>query len=316
LPSTSAVWTVSVTLSEVAQANASVTITNQTNNETQSADTDSAGQVIFNLANFTSGWTSGDVIETYAIYGAYEATDTRQATGNASVSLALVARTATASTRYFTTTEFLDSMQMSDNATDTENGLNVETIKLIGEAQESYIDRILGQKFDTTYTITNEYHNASGYTRSWGGSAVVSSSSQHVYFTKWTPIISLTTFQVNTASPNQEEDWVTLTAADNEITIKESIGRIQITDTSDYPAAGKDQVRITYTYGYSSVPKDIKRLAILLTAKAMHLNTAGRLGISAIESGILTSRFMDMLNNDNEINQIIQNRKMMRSYYV
>ena len=96
MPGTSAVWAVSVTLSGVAQANVSVTITNETNDETQQKDTDSSGQAIFNLANFTSGWTSGDVIETYAEYSTYEATDSRQATGSATILLALASSTAAA----------------------------------------------------------------------------------------------------------------------------------------------------------------------------------------------------------------------------
>jgi len=304
MPGTSAIWGVTVTLSAVAQANASVTITNQTTNETQQTDTNSDGEVIFNLANFTSGWTSGDVIKTYAEYSTYEATDTRQATGSASFSLALATKTSSASLRYFTTTEFLDSMQMSNNTDDTVNGLNTETIKLIGDSQEEMIDRILEQKFDATYTVTDEYHNADKWQDNW--------------FTYKTPILSVTKFEVNTTTPDSDENWVDIVADGDsyDLNTKGDIGRIQLTDSANFPEPGKDQVRTTYTYGYSSVPKDIKRLAILMTARAMNINTINRIGISAIEDSGLSSTYQHFQSFDSEINAIIENRRMGKIEYV
>lgn len=323
MPAASAVISILVydTDGTTAKQNVSVTLTNQTNpSETQQGDTDGNGQIIFNLANFDTDWEAGDIIEIYALYASTEATDTFQATGSTDRTLTLATRTSSAELRYFTTTEFLDTVQMNESAVDSKNGLSAGTIQLVGEAQEDHIDRILGQKFDSNggeyYTVTQELHNSLGVPRTWGGIGMINVYSQHLYFTRQAPIISLTTFEVNLQGPDQDADWETLTEADNEITVRLEYGRIKINDSTNYPAAGKDQVRITYTYGYATVPNDIKRLAILMTARAMNLNTAGRLGISAIEAEGMSATMLGMLNNSDEINSIIDNRKLKGVYYV
>ena len=299
------------------KANVTVTIRDENTNETLSDDTDSNGQVVFNLANLTSGWTVGDIISYYVLYSGYEASGPFSATdtGGTTVTLTLASVPSAPSLRYFTVQEFLDSFNLATYSADNENGLKPEIVVKVGESVEEHIDRITNRKWDNNsgsyYTATQEYHNAEGAPSTWPesvGSANV--SSQKLYFTKFTPIQSLTTFEVNKNSPNSTANWTALTAANNEIKVRNSIGRIEITDSSDYPAAGKDQVRITYTYGESSVPKDIKRLAILMTAMAFAGQELQRLNIEVSEASGLNSAIQNYTNVlKNEIGMILDNRR-------
>lgn len=314
VPYESAILNVSVTLSSTAQANASVTITNETNDEEQQAFTNSSGEVIFNLANFDSGWVSGDIIKVYALYGAYDATETFQATGGKTVSLALAVRTATAELRYFTSQDLLDTLNLSADTVDSKNGLSTSTIQLVGEGIEAEIDRLTNMRWDSNsgnyVTITNEYHNSDGAPSNWPNDiGVAKSGSEGIFFARFTPIQSLTTFQVNKAIPSSTPNWTTLTEADYELKVRNNIGRIKITDSSDYPAAGKDQVRMTYTYGTATVPKDIKRLAILMTCKAMAGDALQRLNVDVTETEGLSSAIQNLGNVSEEIKRILENRR-------
>ena len=60
-------------------------------------------------------------------------------------------------------------------------------------------------------------------------------------------------------------------------------GRVKITDSSDYPERGSQQVKVSYTYGYSSVPSDIRRLAVLMCARHFMLVTASKSDVSGRE---------------------------------
>lgn len=296
-------------------SNALVTIRNENTSETQTGITNSSGQIVFNLANFTSGWTIGDIISYFVLYQSYEAygSFTTANEGGAQKTLTLISVASTPSLRYFTVQEFLDTYGLPSYDDDPENGIKTQVIVKIGESIESHIDQICNQKFDSNnssyYTITQEYHNTEGYASTWPNDRP-NTSSQNIYFLKRTPVVSLTTFQVNRNGPNQSSDWVTLTEANNEISLKENIGRIEITDMSDYPAAGKDQVRVTYTYGYSSVPPDVKRLAILMSGKSLASQMLQKLNLTTSEANGLSSSLQNLLNPDNEINSILDNRMM------
>ena len=86
-------------------------------------------------------------------------------------------------------------------------------------------------------------------------------------------------------------------------------GRIQITDASDYfPSTGKDQVRTSYLQG-GSVPEDIKRLAILMTAKGFAKSKLQFLNITANEVEGLSSAIQNLGVDKEEIKMILENRR-------
>jgi len=299
-------------------ANATVKIRNESTNNTLTETTDANGGYVFNCGNFADGWTNGDLITIYAIYTNYSAShtvtiDTTTYPGEIEQNLTLTAITE-AALRYFTPQEFLDTFDLNSYDNDTEHGIKLNTIIKVGQAIESEIDRLTNRTWDSNsgnyYTSTQEYHDAEGSPSIWPDSiGAANITSQSTYFTNNTPIYSLTTFQVNLNAPSTTPNWTTLTEAAYQIKVKKNIGRIEITDTQNYPAAGKDQVRITYNYGETSVPYDIKRLAILMTAKAFAGQSLQRLNINATEASGLGSAIQNLGNVSEEIKNIIASRK-------
>ena len=90
-----------------------------------------------------------------------------------------------------------------------------------------------------------------------------------VFYTSFIPINSVTTFQVNQQAPGGSTNFITLTAAADEINIDPQTGRISIINSSKYPAEGPRQVKVTYTFGRANTPKDITMLAIVMTGLRM-----------------------------------------------
>lgn len=92
-----------------------------------------------------------------------------------------------------------------------------------------------------------------------------------------TPVISITGLEYNVNSNNTTSSWVTLQDGYgyNYLTYKdegevEFIGGANATNKVS-PIAGKKNIRLTYTYGYSSTPLEIQKLCSLLVAKRVIL---------------------------------------------
>ena len=304
MPGTSLVLTVTVYQSDgsTAQASASVTITNESTSETQSADTDSSGVVIFNLDNFDSSWTSGDIITIHAVYGGSDATEQFTAATSTSETLTLTTATTTAALRYFETSDFYTTFGLSNYTDDSTDGIRESRITEIGAAVEAEIDNMLNTKFDSGNTSTDEYHDAKEYQDTW--------------FLRNIPVQSLTSFSINEALPDEEEDWDDLADTDvhddTDLDVDLDTGRVKITNAEDLPAVGNRQVKATYTYGRSSVPSDIKWLAMLMTIRRLAGSTLGRVTASGIENSGLGSAAINIANFDKEINDIIESRRIGR----
>lgn len=284
------------------KANIQVTIRNETSNESSSKSTNSNGRTVFNLANasvFTKGWTPGDRITYFVLYQGYEASESVivQDTGGTQVTLTLVALAVAPTLRYFTVQDFLDYFDVSIYDEDNANGIKPQVIVKVGEMIEKEIEQLTYRTWDdnngSNYTATDEYHN--------------SKSGQRIWWTKFTPVVSVTNFYVNSVPEGSEASWSDLKADDDDdLNINLSQGRIQITSgADDWPEPGKDQVKITYTYGQST-PADIKKLAILMTGRAFAGRTLQRMNISASEVSGLSSAIQNLSVDDEEIKRILQ----------
>jgi len=282
-----------VRVSGTATANINVTARNENTNQSKTDTTVSDGKVLFNLGStkdFSKGWNVGDVVSVSAIYTGFEqkfsftipssgTTITIKDASGSSVGsfvggmgmtegvLALVASPDIPSLRYYTAQEFLDYFNLKTKDVDAENGIEILQLTRIGQQVEQEIDSLANTKFDNNdgsfYSPSSvdggespEYHD-------------VRYSAQALYFTKFIPINSVSTFQKNNNGEGQEPDWETLTEANNDIAIDKNTGRIKIIDSGELPEVGARHVRITYTFGRSSVPQDIKELAIMMTGRKM-----------------------------------------------
>lgn len=89
-------------------------------------------------------------------------------------------------------------------------------------------------------------------------------------------------------------------------------GRVKILDSINYPEVGNQQIKTTYTYGLSSVPNDIKKLAIFMTTRDLMKMSVGR--------GLSTGR--DEFNPGNiailnrQIESILSNRRYNTMYII
>uniref|UniRef100_A0A6M3JYH9 Uncharacterized protein n=1 Tax=viral metagenome TaxID=1070528 RepID=A0A6M3JYH9_9ZZZZ len=254
-----------------------ITARNETTAETISETTDGSGQVILDLANLTSSYTNSDVITIYSVDGdktVYVQHTVDTSVGSYTTSLTYIDTSVTDSTelRYFTASEFREFFNMdSYNATSSPAGIKTEQIERIGVGVELEIDRITRSKFDDNsgsyYTATNEYHDAKWL-------------SQRDFFSKYGPIVSVTKFEVNSEAEGETADWTNLAESDysDYWSYDADTGRFRIENSAYYPPKGPKQVRLTYTYGVSSTPKDIKHLAMLMTAREMA--TAGLMSLA------------------------------------
>ncbi len=96
---------------------------------------------------------------------------------------------------------------------------------------------------------------------------------------------------------------------EEDLNIKYSSGRVEITNAADfYPEPGKDQVRVTYLQGASSVDEDIKLLAILMTGKNFAKRTLQRLNMDASEVAGLSSSIQNLSVDNDEIKSILQTK--------
>jgi len=254
--------------SSTALANVKVTLRNERTNETINQNTNSSGQYVLDCANLTGGWSDGDTITVYVIYTNYEDYEEYvivESDGGKELDLTLVAVPAADTLKYFTVQDFFDFF----NLTSGNEGVPLTNqIVEIGTMIEKEIDETCQSEFSTTTTVTQEYHDAKDFQKDW--------------FLEKTPVLSVTTLEVNTAEDGNATSWVTLTEASYQFEVNLDTGRIRLTGTVGdattpvYPEPGTRQMRVTYTYGRTAVPKDIKKLAILMTARDLLQGAVGR----------------------------------------
>lgn len=293
MPSTPLLIGLTVRISNIATANLNATCTNENTAQSKTLTTGSDGKLIFNLGStkdFSKGWNVGNIVSVASIYTSYEQkfSFTIPAPGSETVIkdasgatvgtfrggigitdgvLDLVVAPSLPSLRYFTGQEFLDFYSLKSTDVDLENGVNMVQLTRIGQQVEQEIDSLTNTKFDNN---NGSYYSPSAIE---GGESPeyhdVRYSAQQLFFAKFIPIQTLTTFEKNNNAPGQTPDWETLTEANNDIGIDKATGRIKIIDTGELSEVGSRQVRITYTFGRSSAPQDVKGLAIMMTARRM-----------------------------------------------
>lgn len=144
-----------------AMPNIRVTLRNESTNETLSDNTNSSGEVIFNLGNLTEDWSIGDKVTVFALYSGYEVSQSHTTTsgGGVTLYLTLVSKPSSPSLRYFVAQDFLDYFSLETTDIDSENGVNMQRLVKIGEMVEGGIDNDCGTRFDSANQVTTEYHD-------------------------------------------------------------------------------------------------------------------------------------------------------------
>jgi hypothetical protein len=114
-------------------------------------------------------------------------------------------------------------------------------------------------------TVTDEYHDGKG-------------SYDTDYHTVYGPVISVTSL----STTQDDEDtvaasvtWDSLTENDHYFMNKRT-GRISISNSTYYPVEGKNRLKITYIYGTSSIPSDIRKACILTVIRDLIHSNIGK----------------------------------------
>jgi hypothetical protein len=123
-------------------------------------------------------------------------------------------------------------------------------------SSDSLIDTETGRSFSQN-TANIEYLNVE--------------ESQRVFFLKNYPVITLSSVEVNTEVQTSAPNWSASASGLGNDYIANSedlvIGRIRFID--NFPNQGEDNLKVTYDYGYSTVPPLAQELSTLLTLRQM-----------------------------------------------
>ncbi|KKM32388.1 hypothetical protein LCGC14_1565790 [marine sediment metagenome] len=246
--------------------NVNVTVRNEATNESKTLATNSSGEVMFNLgqaSQFPSGWAVGHIFSYIVSYTAFEFSGSHTiVSGKATFTrtVVLISVPTAPSLRLFKPQEFLDFFNLKIYEDDQANGIKMQQLVRIGEGVELGIENNVDTKFDSTYTFT-ELIDTNGH--------------DDIYLISKIPILSLTTVATTQndegTTPDYDNniaEWTSLTDG-TDYTYNAETGRLQITNGSYMPITRKNGLYVAGTYGRTTVPVDIKTLAILETGLMM-----------------------------------------------
>jgi hypothetical protein len=186
---------------------------------------------------------------------------------------------------------------------------DVTVLGWISEAS-SEIDNITGKKWDSNL-VTNEVYDYDG-----GGSLLLNNS----------PIITIASLQFESSGLGGiSESWTSLyegRTSSYDFIVYKNEGEV-VFHSSNKPVAGFQNVKITYSYGYSTTPLFIERLATLLVAKRLILsvqsgsatNEGGTVSVGTISVSDPSSFGGNHLKSINdEINMIYSSIGTLKTY--
>ena len=252
---------------------ATVRARNETSNEIISTTSDANGNYVLDCANFASGYSETDQVTVYVIYTNLEGSSTVNLSDGSQdgIDITLSEVADSSLINYCTVQDVYD--EIGTTSTDLSA---MKVIKAI-QRSEARINERTGIKFVST-TVTEYYDynqfnsfkspeqmTSVGYIgrKDYYGSNLANKFRLNNY-----PVISVTGLWENNASASSADSWNQLTeqtGSGGDFVVDKDTGWVTFID--DIPRYGARAIKVTYSYGYSSVPKQVERLTILLTAK-------------------------------------------------
>lgn len=269
-----------------------VTARNESNAETTYCDTNSSGQYLIDLANLASGYLNTDNITVFVTYETYEASDSFLISASThNLDLTLASTTASQDTDEYCTVQHIWDELGDATSSDVSASRVVKAI----QRAEAEINERTGTKFVST-TVTDEIYAYDQY-NTWKSASQLGAygsvgrydSMYPIYNNKIQlkkyPVISITALYRNTASATQADSWSELTqqsGSGGDFLLDTTNGILEFVD--DTPYFGPRSVKVTYVYGYATVPKTVERLTILLTVKDIIRSKTSNSQLGTIDS--------------------------------
>lgn len=203
----------------------------------------------------------------YQGFEAYGSRTIKANEGGFSKTVVLTTVVTAPSLKIFTVQEFLDYFNLKIYEDDAENGVKPQQVIKIGTMVESAIQE------EAHYTFDN--NSGSYYSQT---DLIDTNSRITAYYATKIPVRSVTSVHTTqndqSLTPdydNNTTEWNSLTEGTDFVIDKgdRGNGRIQITNESYQPISRRWGLRIVYTYGRSSIPSDVKMLAIIETGLRM-----------------------------------------------
>lgn len=310
-----------ITASDNSTPSTRVTLRNDRSGGLVNVTSNASGQYITDASNFTNGYLDTDRVTLIVGYGDEEGTESiliSSGTHNVDITLSTISESTDVT--YCQIQDVLD--ELGDKTIDD---ISYERLRKIILRNESEIEERAETKFKTT-TVTDEYHDFNQYSsykspdqlRGWSGALVTSSRNDSMqtnfndrFFLNKSPILSITSLYKNTASVSSTDSWTELTeqtGSGGDFIVDYDTGMVTFVD--NFPSIGSRRVKASYTYGYSSVPKIIERLCVLLSVRdvitskrseaqfdgSSSINLGGEISISKFDS----PTYLNWLNEEIE----------------
>ena len=228
-----------------ALANVKVICMNVTNNETQTYITNSSGQFMFDLANFTSGYLTGNEISLFASYGNYKDEVVWTVSG-------------TDKTQNLTLDTLIEIAALYCNISDVRAFTRAAATEFSDAAiydmikrTTSRIETLTGRYWSGIKTATNELYDGDDTDTLW---------------LRNTDLISITALSID---DNMDGVYTTITTS---YVYVYPTGWITLDRNAQIAVftAGPQSIKVSYTYGNAYPTEDIREMCILMVANLMH----------------------------------------------
>jgi len=258
-----------VTDSNSAAISGGTVVARDTNlDQSTTAVTNSSGQYVIDLANLTSQWTAGDTVVVSIDWGNEDAEEVVVlATSPTTQNLQTAVKTVSTGTPTYCSVQ--DVYDELDGKTSTDISTTRVTNAIL--RAEALIDRRTGTSWKIN-TVTNETHSFHRY-NAWGTveeglRSDISSTTFDTVRLNHYPIVSITSLSKNGAGTGSADSWTALTeqsGSGGDYEVNYDTG--DVTFIKSFPRQGLRAWKASYTYGASTVPADVERLAILLAVR-------------------------------------------------
>lgn len=255
-----------------------VTLRNDTNGEKVNTTTNSSGRYAVDAGNLTSGYLETDYLTVACSYGLEYDEESFEITGsNYNQDLELEEEAESGDLTYCQVQDVLDELGGK-----TTSDISYSRLRKIILRSEAEIDARCGTSFKSN-TVTNEYHDFDQYTsyrspeqlRTYSTDYLVGTRNDFrstTYNDKFRldhyPVIAITSLYRNANGNSSSDSWTLLTeqtGSGGDFIVDKDTGFV--TFVNNYPALGMRKIKVSYTYGITTVPKTIERLCILLSVR-------------------------------------------------